>query len=36
MFTRDGFHLNGTCATVFAEELSVAVDNGMGSIHSIF
>ena len=33
---RDGIHLNGQGATVFADELSAAVDSGMGSITYIF
>ena len=36
MYMRDGFHLSGKGAAVFADELSAAVDRGMGSIKSIF
>ena len=36
MFMRDGLHLNGQVAPVFADELSAAVDSGMGSIKTIF
>ena len=32
MYTRDGLHLSGKGAAVFADEQSVAVDSGMGSI----
>ena len=35
MFMRDGLHLSGKVAAVFADELSVAVDSGMGSINNI-
>ena len=30
MYMRDGLHLNGKGATVFADELSAALDSGMG------
>ena len=36
MYMRDGLHLSGNGATVFVDELSVAVDSGMGSIINIF
>ena len=36
MFMRDGLHLSRKGAAVFANELSVAVDSGMGSINNIF
>ena len=36
MCMRDGLHLSGKGAAVFAEELSAAVDSGMGSITNIF
>ena len=36
MFMRDGLHLSGKGAAVFADELSAAVDGGMGSITNIF
>ena len=32
MYMRDGLHLSGKGAAVFADELSAAVDSGMGSI----
>ena len=32
----DGLHLSGKGAAVFADELSAAVDSGMGSIKDIF
>ena len=35
MYMRDGLHLNGKGAVVFAEELLAAVDSGMGSITNI-
>ena len=34
IYTRDGFHLSGKGAAVFADELSATVDGGMGSINS--
>ena len=33
---RDGLHLSGKGAAVFADELSAAVYSGMGSIKNIF
>ena len=36
MFMRDGLHLSGKGAAVFADELSAAVDSGMGNITNIF
>ena len=33
---RDGLHLSGKGAAVFADELSEAVKSGMGSIKNIF
>ena len=33
---RDGFHLSGKGAAVYADELSAAVDSGTGSIMYIF
>ena len=36
MYMKDGFHLSGKGAAVFADELSTAVDSGMGSITNIF
>ena len=35
MFMRDGLHPCGKGAAVFADELSVAVNSGMGSIKII-
>ena len=35
MFMGDGYHLIEKGATVFADELSAAVDSGMGSINNI-
>ena len=32
MYMTDGLYLNGKGAAVFADELSAAVDSGMGSI----
>ena len=32
MYMRDGIHLSGNRAVVFADELSAAVESGMGSI----
>ena len=34
MFMRDGLHLSGKDAAVFTDELSAAVDSGMGSINT--
>ena len=36
MYMRDGLHLSGKGAAVFADELSAAVESGMGSINNIF
>ena len=36
MYMRDGLHLSGKGAAVFADELSAAVDSGMRSITNIF
>ena len=36
MYMRDGLHLSGKGAVMFADELSAAVDSGMGSINNIF
>ena len=36
MYIRDGLHLSGKGAAVFADELSAAVDSGMVSITNIF
>ena len=36
MFMRDGLYLSVKGAAVFADELSAAVDSGMGSIKTIF
>ena len=36
MYMRDGFHISGKGAAVFADELSAAVDIGVGSITNIF
>ena len=36
MYMRDGLHLSGKGAAVFTDELSAAVDSGMGSITNIF
>ena len=35
-YTRDGLHLSGKGAAVFADELSAAVESGVGSIQNIF
>ena len=35
MYIKDGFHLHGRGAAVFADELSAAVESGMGSIKNI-
>ena len=32
MYVRDGLHLSGKGAAVFAEELSGAVDSGLGKV----
>ena len=36
MYMRDGLHLSGKGAAVFADELSAAVDSGMGGITNSF
>ena len=36
MYMKDGLHLSGKGSAVFADELSAAVDSGMGSITNIF
>ena len=36
MYTRDGLHLSGKGAAMFADELSAAVNSGLGSIKNIF
>ena len=36
MYMKDGLHLSGKGAAVFADGLSTAVDSGMGSISDIF
>ena len=36
MFMRDGLHLSGNGAAVLGEELSGAVNSGVGSINNIF
>ena len=36
MYMRDGLHLSGKGAAVFADELSAAVESGMGSVKNIF
>ena len=36
MFTRGGLHLSGKGAAVFDDELSPAVDSGIGGIKHIF
>ena len=36
MFIREGLYLSGKNAAVFADELSGAVDSGMGKIKNIF
>ena len=36
MYMKDGLHLSGKGAAVFADELSAAVDSGMCSITDIF
>ena len=35
MYTMDGIHLTGNGAVVFVDELSTAVDSGMGRINNI-
>ena len=36
MYIKDGLHLSGKGAAVFADGLAAAVDSGMGSITNIF
>ena len=36
IYMRDGLYLSGKGAAVFADELSEAVESGMGSIKNIF
>ena len=36
MHMRDGLHFSRKGGVVFADELSAAVDSGMGSINNIF
>ena len=36
MYMKDGLHLSGMGAAVFADGLTAAVDSGMGSITNIF
>ena len=36
MYMRDGLHLSGKGAAVFADELSATVDSSIGSIKNIF
>ena len=36
MYMREGFHVSGKGAAVFENELSAAVNSGMGSITNIF
>ena len=36
MYMKDGLHISGKGAVVFADGLTTAVDNGMGSITNIF
>ena len=36
MYMKDGLHLNGKAAAVFADGLPAALDSGMGSISNIF
>ena len=36
MYMKDGLHLSGKGAAVFADGLTAAVDSGMGSITNIF
>ena len=35
MFMRDGLHLSGRGAAVFADELLGTIDSGMGTINNI-
>ena len=36
MFSKDGLHLSGKGAAVFADELSAVANSGMDSIKNIF
>ena len=36
MYMKDGLHLSGNGAAVFADELSAALDSGMGTMTNIF
>ena len=36
MYKKEGLHLNGKGAAVFADGLTAAVDRGMGSITNLF
>ena len=36
MYMKDGFHLSGKGAAVFADGLTAAVDSGMGSLTNMF
>ena len=36
LYMKDGLHLSGKGAAVFADGLTAAVDSGMGSISNIF
>ena len=36
MYMKDGLHLSGKGAAVFADELSAAVDSGIGTMTNIF
>ena len=36
MYMKDGLHISGNWAAVFADGLTAAVDSGMGSITNIF
>ena len=36
MYMRDGFHLSGKRRAMSADELSAAVDSGMGSVTNMF
>ena len=36
MYMKEGRHLSGKGAAVFADGLAAAVDNGMGSVTNIF
>ena len=36
MYMKDGLHLSGKGAAVFADRLTAPVDSGMGNINNIF